>query len=78
MHTREEHSPLSNSLLENIIQIAVLTATSDDEAREKAKRTKRIRFFYIWIYVWCKHLVEVWRDCNIEPLSVNMSYNFLV
>ncbi len=33
----EEHFPLSISQFENIIQIVLITATSDDEAREKAK-----------------------------------------
>ena len=33
----EEHFPLSISQLESIIQIVLITAASDDEAREKAK-----------------------------------------
>ena len=33
----EEHFPLSISQLESIIEIVLITATSDDEAREKAR-----------------------------------------
>ncbi len=73
----EEHFPLSISQLESIIQKILITAASDDEAREKAKSIEEMRILAFWLDLWCKHLVEVWRDSNIEDLSVSMSFDLL-
>ena len=70
----EEHFPLSISQLESIIQIVLITATSDDEAREKAKIIEGMQISAFWLDLWCKHLVEVWRDSNIEDLTVSTSF----
>ncbi len=68
---------MSISQLESIIQILLLTARSDDEAREKAKSIKGMQISAFWPDLWCKHLVEVWRDSNIEDLTVSMSFDLL-
>jgi hypothetical protein len=73
----EEHFSLSISQFESIIQIVLITATSDDEAREKAKSIEGIQILAFWLDLGCKHLVEVWRDSNIEDLSVSMSFDLL-
>ena len=73
----EEHFPLSISQLESIIQIVLITATSDDEAREKAKSIEGMQISAFWLDLWCKHLVEVWRDSNIEDLTVSMNFYLL-
>ena len=70
----EDHFPLSISHLESRIQIVLITATSDDEAREKAKSIEGMQISAFWLDLWCKHLVEVWRDSNIEDLTVSMSF----
>jgi hypothetical protein len=69
---------LSISQLESIIQIVLITtAASDDEAREKAKSIEGIQMTAFWLDLWCKHLVEVWRDSNIGDLTVSMSFDLL-
>jgi hypothetical protein len=73
----EKHFPLSISYLESIIQIVLVIAASDDEAREKAKIIEGIQISAIWLNLWCKHLVEVWRDSNIKDLTVSMSFDLL-
>jgi hypothetical protein len=73
----EEHFPLSISQLESIIQIVLITATSDEEAREKAKSIEGMQISAFWLDLWCKHLVEVWRDSNIEDLTVSMNFYLL-
>ena len=73
----EEHLPLSISQLESIIVIVLIIAASDDEAREKAKSIEGMQISAFWLELWCKHLVEVWRDGNIEDLTVSMSFNLL-
>jgi hypothetical protein len=73
----EEHFPLSISQLESIIQIVLITAASDDEAREKAKSIEGMQISAFWLDLWGKHLVEVWRDSNIEDLTVSMSFDLL-
>ena len=66
---------MSISQLESISQIDLITAASDDEAREKAKSIEGMRVSAFWHDLWCKHLVEVWRDSsNIEGLNVSMSF----
>jgi hypothetical protein len=62
----EEHFPLSISQLENIIRIVLINAASDDEAREKAKSIEGMQISAVYLDLLCKHLVEVWRDSNIE------------
>ncbi len=64
---------MSISQLESIIQIFVITAASDDEAREKAKSIEGMQISAFWLDLWCKHIVEVWRESNIEDLTVSMS-----
>ncbi len=73
----EEHFPLSISQLESRIQIVLIIATSDNEAREKAKSIEGMKILAFWLDLWCKHLVEVWRDSNIEDLTVSMSFYLL-
>jgi hypothetical protein len=73
----EEHFPLSISQLESIIQIVLITATSDVEARETAKSIEGMQISAFWLDLWCKHLVEVWRDSYIEDLTVSMSFDLL-
>ncbi len=58
--------PLSISRLEIIVQIVLMTVASDDEAREEAKSFNGMQISVFWLDLWCKHLVEVWRDSNIE------------
>ena len=55
----EEHFPLSKSQLHNIIQICLITAASDDEARENAKRIEGMHISAFLLDLWCTHLVEV-------------------
>ena len=55
----EEYLPLSILRLESILQIALITAASCDEAREKAKSIEWMRISAFWLDLWCKHLVEV-------------------
>jgi hypothetical protein len=50
---------------------------SNDEAREKAKSIEGMQISAFWLDLWCKHLVEVWRDSNIEDLTVSMSFDLL-
>ena len=71
----EEHFPLSISQLESIIQIVLITAASDDEAREKAKSIDWMQISAFWLDLLCIHLVEAWRDSNIEDLSVSRSFD---
>ncbi len=71
----EEHFPLSISQLESIIQIVLIIAASDNEAREKAKSIEGMRISAFWLDLWYKHRVEVWRDSNIEDLTVSMSFD---
>ena len=73
----EEHFPLSIPQLESIIQIVLITAASDAKAREKAKSIEGMQISTFWLDLWCKHLVEVWRDDNIEDLTVSMSFDLL-
>ena len=54
----EEHFPLSISQLESKIQIALITTTSDDEAREKANSIEGMQIFVFWIVLWCKYLLK--------------------
>jgi len=68
---------LSKSQLESIIQIVLITAGSVDEAREKAKSIEGIQISSFWLDLWFRHLVEVWRDSNIEDLTINMSFDLL-
>ena len=68
---------MSISHLEIIIQIVLITATSDEEAREKAKIIEGMQISAFWLDLWCKHLVEVWRDSNIEDSTVSMSFDLL-
>ena len=51
--------------------------SGDDEAREKAKSIEGMQISAFWLDLWCKHLVEVWRDSNIEDLTVSMSFYLL-
>ncbi len=71
----EEHFLLSISKLESIIQIVLINAASDDENREKAKSIEGMQISAFSLDLWCKHLVEVWRDSNIENLTVSMSFD---
>jgi len=73
----EEHFPVSTSQLISIIQIILITAASDDEAREKAKSIEWMQISAFWLNLWCKHLVEVWRESYIEDLDVSMSCDLL-
>ncbi len=73
----EEHFPLSISQLEIIIQIVLIIAASDDEAREKTKSIEGMQISAFWLDLWYKHLVEVWRDSHIEDLTVGMSFDLL-
>jgi hypothetical protein len=50
---------------------------SDDEASEKAKNIEGMQISAFWLDLWCNHLVNVWRDSNIEDLTVNMRFNLL-
>ena len=68
---------MSISHLESIIQIVLITASSDDEAREKARSIEGMQISAFWLDLWCEHLVEVWRDSNIEDLTVSMSFDLL-
>ena len=43
----KEHFPLLTSQLKNIIQIVIINAASDDEAREKAKSIQGMHFFLL-------------------------------
>jgi hypothetical protein len=61
------------SQLENIIQIVLTTATSDDEAREKAKSIEGMQISVFLLDLWCTHFVEVWRDSNIEDLAISIT-----
>jgi hypothetical protein len=70
----EENFPLSISQVQNIIQKVLIIATSDDEAREKAKSIEGMKISAFLLDLWCKHFVEVWRNSNIEDLPVSMSY----
>ena len=67
---------MSISRLESIIQIVLITEASDDEAREKDKSIEGMQISAFWLNLWCKYLVEVWRDSNIEDLIVSMSFDF--
>ena len=71
----EEQFMLSISHLEIIIKITLATAMSDDEAREKARSNEGMQISAYLLDLWCKHLVEVWRDSNIEDLTVSMSFD---
>ncbi len=71
----EEHFPLSISQLKSIIQIVLITVASDDEAKEKAKSIEGMQISAFWLDLWCKHLVGVWRDRNIEYFTVSMSFD---
>jgi len=64
------------SQLKNIIQIPLITSASEDKVREKAKSIEGMQILVILIDLRCKHLVEVWRDRNIEDLVVSISYIF--
>ena len=75
--TPEEHFPLSISQLESKIQIIFITASRDGEAREKAKTIEGMQISAFWLDLWCKHLVEVCRDSNIEDLIVSVSFDLL-
>ena len=70
--------PLYISQLEIIIQKKLITAASDDEAREKSTSGERMQIYFFLLDLWCKHLVEVWHFSNIEVLDVNMSNNSFV
>jgi hypothetical protein len=73
----EEHFTLSVSELESIIRMVLIIVASDDEAREKAKSIEEIQISAFWLDLWDKHLAEVWRDSNIEDLTVSMSFDLL-
>jgi hypothetical protein len=73
----EEHFSLSISQIESIIQMVLITAVSDDEAREKAKNIEGMQISVFWLDLRCKHIVEVWRDSNIEDLIISMSFDLL-
>ena len=45
----EEHFPFSISQLESIIQIVLITAASEDEAREKAKSIEGMQISAFWL-----------------------------
>ena len=47
------------------------------EARDKAKSIEGMQISVIWLDLWCKHLVEVWHDSNIEDLTLSMSFELL-
>jgi len=55
----EEHFPLSISHFESIIQIVLITAANDDEARGKTKSIEGMQISAFWLDLWCKHLVNV-------------------
>jgi hypothetical protein len=74
----EEHFPLSIAQLEDTIQIVLVTAESDEEAREKAKSMEGMRIDAFWLEHWCRHLVEVWQDSDIEDIAVSTRYDLLV
>ena len=57
--------------------MVLITSTSDDEAREKAKSIEGMQVSAFRLDLWCKHLVEVWRDSNIEDLTVSMIFDLL-
>ena len=57
--------------------IVLITVASDDEAREKAKNIEGMQISAFWLDLWCKHLVEVWRDSDIEDLTLSMSFDLL-
>ncbi len=48
----EEHFPLSISQLESITQIVIITATSEDEAIEKAKSIEGMQILAFWLDLW--------------------------
>jgi hypothetical protein len=50
---------LSISQLENIIEIVLFSAASDEEAREKAKSIEGMHLSAFLLDLWCKHLFEV-------------------
>jgi len=63
--------------LKSIIQIFLINATIEYEAREKATSIEGMQISAFWLDLWCKHLVKVWRDNNIEDLIVSMSFDLL-
>ena len=44
---------------------------------KKAKSIEGMQISAFWQDLWCKHLVEVWRERNIEDLAVSMSFDLL-
>jgi len=74
----EEHFQFSISQHDNIIQKVWIIAASDNEAREKATSIEGMQISAFWLDLWCKHLVEVWRDINIEDLAVSTSPDLIV
>ena len=40
---------------------------------KKLEVLKGCKFSAFWLDLWCKHLVEVWRDSHIGDLAESMS-----
>jgi hypothetical protein len=62
---------------ESIVQIVLIIATSGDEARQKAKSIEGMQISAFWLDLWCRHLVEDWRESYIEDLAISTSFDLL-